>query len=355
MQAPDSDSDSDPDPEPDPEPDVGIGELEGDLGDLVEGVLDGHQLSLSRLITRIENGAEGYREAVKLLHDHTIGTRTIGITGQPGAGKSTLVDEVVDILRTQGLTVGVIAVDPASPYSGGSVLGDRIRQTSRNEDPDVFFRSMSARGHVGGLAAATFDVIHAMDAFGKDVILIETVGAGQNEVEIVKAADTVCVVAIPGAGDDVQANKAGILEIADVFAVNKADLDGATTTAKELQQMIRIGEDLERSERDEADRWIPRVELTSALKGEGVGELVDAFDDHYAFLEGSGELAETRRDRFRQEVRTHVRNELHRLSERAIEAREGLLAADVDPYTASEGVLAPFYEALEGPPNEEEP
>lgn len=331
--------------------DVTIGDLDGELRSLVEGVLEGNQLSLSRLISRIENGASGYRNAVKALHDHTTGTRTIGITGQPGAGKSTLVDKLVDRLREDGLTVGVIAIDPSSPYSGGSVLGDRIRQTSRNADPDVFFRSMSARGHVGGLAAATFDVVHAMDAFGKDVILIETVGAGQNEVEIVQAADTICVVALPGAGDDVQANKAGILEIADVFAVNKADFDGAKATAQELQQMIRIGQDLERSDTndlgDDPGKWVPRVELTVATKGEGINELIDTLDAHYTFLVESGELEETRTRRFEQEVRTHVTNELNQLGDVVVNNHRDLLAADIDPYTVSEELVTPFRQAVE--------
>jgi len=332
-------------------PDVDVADLDGELRSLVEGVLDGDQLSLSRLISRIENGAPGYRDALKALYGHVGGTRTIGITGQPGAGKSTLVDKLVDALRRQGLSVGIIAIDPSSPYSGGSVLGDRIRQTCRNEDPEVFFRSMSARGHIGGLAAATFDAAHAMDAFGKDVVLIETVGAGQNEVEIVRAADTVCVVVLPGAGDDVQANKAGILEIADIFAVNKADRDGAKATAKELQQMIRIGQDLDRggadTSGDESAEWIPQVELTVATRGEGVDEVIDAFDEHYAFLRESGELAETRAQRFEQEVRTHLRNELDRLCDAVVDARQDLLDADTDPYAASEELGVPFRRTVE--------
>jgi LAO/AO transport system kinase len=330
---------------------VDIDDLDDELRPLVEGVLNGDQLSLSRLISRIENDAPGYRDAMKVLYDQAAGTHTVGITGQPGAGKSTLVDKLVDALREQGLTVGVIAVDPSSPYSGGSVLGDRVRQTSRNEDPDVFFRSMSARGHVGGLAAATFDVVHAMDAFGKDIILIETVGAGQNEVEIVRAADTVCVVVLPGAGDDVQANKAGILEISDVFAVNKADRERAKTTAQEIQQMIRIGQDLEQSDvgnpSDEPDIWVPRVELTIATKAEGVDDLINAFDTHYSFLQESGELAETRARRFRQEVRTHLGSELDQLGDRIVEARSDLLTTDIDPHSASEELVIPFRQAID--------
>jgi LAO/AO transport system kinase len=332
------------------EPSDVVADLDGELADLVEGVLSGDQLSLSRLITRIENGAPDYEKAVTALHQHADGTRTIGVTGQPGAGKSTLVDKLVDAYREQGLTVGVIAVDPSSPYSGGSVLGDRVRQTSRPEDPEVFFRSMSARGHSGGLAAATFDVIHAMDAFDKDVIIIETVGAGQNEVEIVEAADTICLVAIPGAGDDVQANKAGILEIADVFAVNKGDLDGAKATAQELMQMIRIGEDLGReasSETEDSESWIPKVELTVATKGEGIDDLVGALDDHYEYMQESGKLATRRAKRFRQEVDIHLASELDALREQLIAARSELLEADSDPYSVADELAIPFRQAVE--------
>lgn len=325
------------------------GGLDAELADLVDGVLEGNQLSLSRLITRIENDSPGYEEAVRELHRHTTGPRTIGVTGQPGAGKSTLVDKLVDQFRKQGLSVGVIAVDPSSPYTGGSVLGDRVRQTTRPADPEVFFRSMSARGHSGGLAAASFDVVHAMDAFGKDIIIIETVGAGQNEVEIVRAADTVCLVAIPGAGDDVQANKAGILEIADVFAVNKADLDGASATAQELMQMIRIGQDLEDVEAgaDDADHWIPRVELTSATKGEGIEELIESLEDHYEFLQSSGELFERREARFEQEVNVHLANEVETLREQLVAARGEVLDESSDPHTVAHQLAVPFRQAVE--------
>jgi LAO/AO transport system kinase len=324
-------------------------ELDDEFADLVEGVRSGDQLSLSRLITRIENGVPGYEAAVKELHRHTTGTRTIGITGQPGAGKSTLVDKLVDGFREQGMSVGVIAVDPSSPYSGGSVLGDRVRQTTRPADPEVFFRSMSARGHTGGLAAASFDVVHAMDAFGKDIIIIETVGAGQNEVEIVRAADTICVVAIPGAGDDVQANKAGILEIADVFAVNKADLDGASATAQELMQMIRIGQDLdeENAGTDGSDRWIPKVELTVATKADGIDDLIGALDDHYNHNRSSGEIEKRRSTRFEQEVNVHLASEMEHLRERLIAAHEAALEENTDPYTVADQLAVPFREAVE--------
>jgi LAO/AO transport system kinase len=319
----------------------GVEQLDDDLRELVEGALDGQQLALSRLISHIENKEPGYREAMTALYPESGDARIIGITGQPGAGKSTLVDKIVDRYRERGLSVGVIAVDPSSPYSGGSVLGDRIRQTSRNEDPEVFFRSMSSRGQGGGLAAATFDVIHAMDAFGKDVVLIETVGAGQNEVDIVSVAETVCVVTIPGAGDDIQANKAGILEIADVFAVNKADLDGAHTTRKELMQMVRIGNDL-----DDGDerRWLPPIELTTATRGEGVEELLEAFDDHYGFLTDTGRLEAERAARFRQELRTHLDDELSGLVDRLVEVRA---REDTDPHTAAQELLAPLRAAVE--------
>lgn len=323
------------------------GTVEGTYGSLIEGTLQGDQRSLSRLITRIENRAPGYDSAMGALYENSRTARTIGITGPPGAGKSTLVDKLVERYRERGLSVGVIAVDPSSPYSGGSVLGDRVRQTSRAADPEVFFRSMSARGASGGLAAATFDVIRAMDAFGKDVILIETVGAGQSEVEIVKIADTVCVVAIPGAGDDVQANKAGILEIANVFAVNKADLDDATVAAMELQQMVRIGEELE----GETSEWVPPVEMTVAVSGEGVEELVGSLDDHYRHLESAGRLDEKRAARFRQEVGTHVRREMDAVLEAAVSGKvEGLWAGDVDPHAAADEILRPFRRAADGCP-----
>ena len=214
-----------------------------DHEELVEDLLAGKHRALARVITKIENRSPGYREIVSRLHDHTGSASVVGITGSPGAGKSTLVDKLAVSYRERGETVGVIAVDPSSPYTGGAVLGDRIRMASNVGDMDVFFRSMSARGSLGGLSTATSDAVKALDAFGKDRIIVETVGAGQNEVDIVKTAETVCVLVQPGSGDDVQMLKAGILEIGDVFVVNKADMEGADRTVAELEEMLHMRDD----------------------------------------------------------------------------------------------------------------
>ena len=234
---PDSDATGD---DPDPDSDATATAAAADLDPLIADLLDGKHRALARTITKIENRSPGYRDLVSQLHAHTGEADVIGITGSPGAGKSTLVDKLAKTFRDDGLTVGVIAIDPASPFTGGAVLGDRIRMASNVGDMDVFFRSMSARGTLGGLSTATTDAVKALDAFGKDKIVIETVGAGQNEVDIVRTADTVAVLVPPGSGDDVQMLKAGILEIADLFVVNKADLDGADRTVRELREMLQL-------------------------------------------------------------------------------------------------------------------
>ena len=208
------------------------------MSDLIDELLAGKHRALARVISKIENRQPGYRDLVSRLHQHTGGADIVGITGSPGSGKSTLVDKMAAEYRNRGLTVGIIAIDPSSPFTGGAVLGDRIRMANNLGDMDVFVRSMSARGTLGGLSTATTDAVKALDAFGKDKILIETVGAGQNEIDIVKSADTVMVLVPPGSGDDVQMLKAGILEIGDVFVVNKADLDGSDRTVQELREML---------------------------------------------------------------------------------------------------------------------
>ncbi|MFW6317165.1 MAG: ArgK/MeaB family GTPase, partial [Halorubrum sp.] len=269
------------------------------------------------------------------------------------------------------------AVDPSSPYTGGAVLGDRIRMGSNVGDMDVFFRSMSARGQLGGLSMATADAVKALDAFGKDVVIIETVGAGQNEVDVVRTADTVAVLVQPGSGDDVQTLKAGILEIGDVFVVNKADMDGAERTLAELEEMVHRREgptvgldaghhgfdapdhpDDPGGEGDEtggdAPEWTPEVLRTVANTGEGVPELIAAFDDHAAHLRESGEIEATKRRRYAEEIRTLVRSDVGALAADEIERRGGIdrLAEAVrrretDPYSVAAEVVAPIVDCVE--------
>jgi len=342
--------------------------------ELVEGVLAGEHRALARAITTIENRAEGYRELVSALHAHAGNADVIGVTGSPGAGKSTLVDKMAATYREEGLTVGVIAIDPSSPYSGGAVLGDRIRMGSNVGDMDVFFRSMSARGSLGGLSAATSDAVTALDAFGKDKVIIETVGAGQNEIDIVRTADSVAVLVPPGSGDDVQMLKAGILEIADLFVVNKADLDGADRTVQELRELVEyqqgsvpgdVGhhgataetvEGLDGVGDDEGDDgWTPPIIETVANRGEGVADVLAALADHRAHLSESGEGEAQTRTRYAEEVRTLLREDLNDLLAAEIDRRGGLdtyvddiVAGETDPYTVADDLLEPIADCIEG-------
>jgi LAO/AO transport system kinase len=340
---------------------------------LVEGVLAGEHRALARTITKIENRAPGYRDLVAALHAHTGDADVLGVTGSPGAGKSTLVDKLASTYRDRGLTVGVIAIDPASPFTGGAVLGDRIRMASNVGDMDVFFRSMSARGALGGLSTATSDAVTALDAFGKDRVIVETVGAGQNEIDIVRTADTVAVLVPPGSGDDVQMLKAGILEIADLFVVNKADLDGADRTVQELTEMLRMGDGsptgghhdqvaggrhgagrtASGNDADDGDGWEPPVVETVANTGEGVDDLVAALGDHREYLADSGERERQARQRYAAEVRTLLREDVHELLAEEVDRRGGIDAAvdrivarETDPYTVAEEVVAPVADCV---------
>ena len=350
--------------------------------ELVEGVLAGEHRALARAITTIENRAEGYRELVSALHAHAGSADVIGITGSPGAGKSTLVDKMAAAYRDRGLTVGVIAIDPSSPYSGGAVLGDRIRMGSNVGDMDVFFRSMSARGSLGGLSAATSDAVTALDAFGKDKVIIETVGAGQNEIDIVRTADSVAVLVPPGSGDDVQMLKAGILEIADLFVVNKADLDGANRTVQELRELVEYQEggvpsdvghhgataetveglgpgpgDTEggEDEGEDDEGWTPPIIETVANRGEGVADVLEALADHRTHLAESGEGEAQSRTRYAEEVRTLLREDLNDMLAAEVDRRGGLdayvddvVAGETDPYSVADELLEPIAECIEG-------
>jgi len=318
-----------------------------DLESLVSGVLDGDHRALARTISHIEDRTTGYRKLVSTLHTHSGDADLIGVTGSPGSGKSTLVNQLTSQYRDAGETVGVVAVDPSSPFSGGAVLGDRIRLGAAVGDPGVFVRSMSARGSLGGLSPATADAITAFDAFGIEKILVETVGAGQSEVEIVRTADTVAVLVPPSSGDDVQMLKAGILEIGDVFVVNKADLSGADRTVTELSRMLDL--------RDAAEGvWTPRIVETVADEGEGVAELRAAFADHRSSLLASGALARSAQKRYEQEIRTLLGQDAVAMLESEIQRRGGMetLAKRVhqretDPYQVVDSLLDPIRERLD--------
>jgi LAO/AO transport system kinase len=337
---------------------------------LIDELLSGKHRALARVITKIENRSPGYRELVSMLHQHTGHAEVVGITGSPGSGKSTLVDKMATRYRDRDETVGVIAIDPSSPFSGGAVLGDRIRMASNVGDMDVFFRSMSARGSLGGLSTATTDAVKALDAFGKDKIVVETVGAGQNEVDIVKTADTVAVLVPPGSGDDVQMLKAGILEIADVFVVNKADVEGADRTVKELREMVHMrdasplaghhgagaidtdGESPAADEQADEERQPPIVE-TVANTGAGVDEFLTVLEEHARWLEETGEREAQARTRYAAEIRTLLREDSGALVEEELEARGGLdayvdavTAKETDPYAVADDVLRPIADCV---------
>lgn len=261
-------------------------------------VLKGEIPAIARMISRAEAGAEGAANQMAELYRAGGGARILGITGSPGSGKSTLVSALTRELRRRGRTVGIVAVDPSSPFSAGAILGDRIRLGEHAGDPGVFIRSMATRGTLGGLSRATIDAVNVLDAAGRDVVVIETVGVGQDEVDIVTAAHTAVVVSVPGLGDDIQAIKAGVIEIADIHAVNKADRDGADRTAMELKTMLNLGGATPRG------GWKPPVLKVVAARGDGVPELLDQIDRHWNWLEVSAELAVRERQMAARRIQT---------------------------------------------------
>jgi len=272
--------------------------MSDNVRELVNRLLEGDRRAAARLITLVEEGASTAREVVEAIHPYTGHAYIVGITGLPGSGKSTLLDKLITLARREGLKVGVIAVDPTSPFTGGAILGDRIRMQRHSTDQGVFIRSMATRGSLGGLARATDDAVKVLDAYGCDVIFVETVGVGQTEVDIVKTADTVVLVTVPGLGDDVQAIKAGLMEIADVFVINKADREGVEMTYMEIRMAIEF-----ERERWEKSGWEPPIVSTVAFTLSGVRPLWEAIKKHEEFLKSSGKLMEKRRKRVEEEVK----------------------------------------------------
>lgn len=315
-----------------------------DIPGLVKALGDGERRAVARLLTIVEDGGpEQLGEVVRRLYPRTGNARIIGVTGAPGVGKSTLTNALAAKLRERGRAVGVVAVDPSSPFSGGALLGDRVRMQAHHADPGVFIRSMAARGQLGGIAFATPQAVLVLDAAGYDDVVIETVGVGQSEVEIASTADTTVVCVAPGMGDSIQAAKAGILEVADVFVINKADHASAGKTSSELRCMIELGHELGEV------IWWPPIVRTVAPRGEGIDDLVRAVDEHRAYLTSSGHLAARQRERARHAVHEIAVSKVRQRFGRLVTDRNGELLLDslaeqvsrrdLDPYTAADQLL----------------
>ncbi|HET7399203.1 MAG TPA: methylmalonyl Co-A mutase-associated GTPase MeaB [Intrasporangium sp.] len=310
-----------------------------DVPALVESARAGSPRAVARLISLVEDAHPALREVMAALAQHTGRARVVGLTGSPGVGKSTTTTALVSAFRARGARVGVLAVDPSSPFSGGALLGDRVRMQDHALDPEVYIRSMASRGHLGGLSWSTPQAIRVLDAAGCDVVLVETVGVGQSEVEVAGLADTSVVLLAPGMGDGIQAAKAGILEIGDVFVVNKADREGADATVRDLRHMISLGD------RTEPGLWRPPVVKTVASTRTGTDEVMAALDKHHAHLEASGDLRRRRERRAADEVESIALASLRsRFGDVAGDVRLGALAArvvdgELDPYAAADALV----------------
>ncbi|MDP6178479.1 MAG: methylmalonyl Co-A mutase-associated GTPase MeaB [Desulfatiglandales bacterium] len=321
------------------------------ISSAVEKVIAGDVRAVARLIRDIDDGIPEARETLKALYPHTGKAFVIGITGAPGVGKSTLVDQMVSHLRKKGETVGVLAIDPTSPFTGGAILGDRIRMQRHSLDGDVFIRSMATRGHFGGITFSTRSAIDVLDAMGKDFIIVETVGVGQDEVDVVKMAHTTVVVVIPGMGDDIQAIKAGILEVGDIFLVNKADRDGAEKTLSDLQLMIDMDQ-----KKYKGGRWKPPILLAEAVFDKGVTEFLVEIEKHRAYLiDSSGSLHIRDKGKVREELADIIKNRLiQEVFNQLIEtgefekAVESILKGKTDPYTVCDNIILSKLGLLNG-------
>ncbi|MFO0666506.1 MAG: methylmalonyl Co-A mutase-associated GTPase MeaB [Polyangiaceae bacterium] len=351
------------------------------MHELATRILQRDPRAVARAMRLVDDRSPGYVDVLKDVFPHTGRAHVIGVTGNPGAGKSTLTDRLIAEFRKSEKVVGVIAVDPSSPYTGGAILGDRIRMMRHATDPSVFIRSVATRGHLGGLSRSARDMVRLLDAWGADVVLVETVGVGQDELEVTRTAHTTLVVMAPGMGDEVQAIKAGIMESADVFAVNKADRDGADATVRDVELMIALGKEtlvatgkhrghvvhgagVSADEEAKAHgvraempsesgareaSWTPPILRAISTRGEGIAELVTALDAHRVWLEGTERGRERRRERLAEEVRETLREALIEAASEELKEAMGRVVSDVaerriDPYSAIEALLVAFRE-----------